>query len=270
MEKESSRYSVPNLERALVIMELLARYPKGLNMTGIIEKIGLPQNAVFRITHTLTNHGYLHRDEDSKVFTLTKKMLSLGQSAVSDGHIIENSLPLMRQLRDEVNATAYLGTLLDTDGVILEQAPGGYPFKFCVDLGTRFQLHCGAAGKALIAFLPEAEQKALISRLKLTKYNERTITGKRELKKELEQVRQLGYAVDRAEQFEAVHCIGAPILDANSYPVAIVWISAPSVNLPEEKFSELGPKVAACALQISTRLGYALVPENPEDQQVMK
>jgi DNA-binding IclR family transcriptional regulator len=269
MSKEGSRYSVPNLERALVILEVLAQHPEGLNLTNITSKLSIPQNAAFRITHTLVNHGFLHRDPDSKVFTITKKMLSLGQCAVAHEHIIEYALPHMRELRDNVNGTVYLGTLLDNEGVIIEQAPGGHPFKIFVDLGTRFQLHCSAPGKAILAYLPDVERDALLDKVKYMKFNERT-PGKRDLKKELNNVRELGYGIDRAEQFEGVHCIGAPIFDSTGYPVAAIWISSPSVGMPEKDFPKRGRQVKQTAMDISTRLGYALMSKDPLSESIMK
>ena len=269
MAKEASRYSVPNLERALVMLEVLAQHPEGLNLTKITEKLAIPQNAAFRITHTLVNHGFLHRDPDSKVFTITKKMLSLGQCAVAHEHIIEYALPAMRELRDNVNGTVYLGTLLDNEGVIIEQAPGGHPFKLFVDLGTRFQLHCSAPGKAIMAFLPENEQEALLNKIKYVKYNERT-PGKRELRKELQEVVEIGYGIDRAEQFDGVHCIGAPIFDSTGYPVAAIWVSSPSIGMPESDFPKIGKQVTETALEISRRLGYALMSKDPLSESIMK
>ena len=61
-----SRYHVPNLERALKIFELLRVHPQGLNGAEIAAGLGISKNAVFRITMTLLDHGYLTRSEDVK------------------------------------------------------------------------------------------------------------------------------------------------------------------------------------------------------------
>lgn len=269
MSNKTSRYSVPNLERALVILEVLAHHPEGLNLTSITEKIGAPSNAIFRIAHTLVNHGFLHRDEETKTFTLTKKMLSLGTFSVTKDNLIEYALPIMKELSHQVNGSIYIGTLLETEGVLIEQVPGGHPFKFFVDLGTRFKLHCSAPGKAMLAFLPKEEQDRIINKLKLTKFNERTLSTKTAFRSELSMVNKRGYAFDYAEEFDGVHCIGAPIFDSSGEVVAAMWVSAPSVGLPVEVFDECGEKVAEYANKLSTRLGYNLVTKDRSDKNIM-
>ena len=56
-----SNHSVPNLERALKILELLAKHPEGLNITQISNLLDIPKNRTFRITSTLQSYGYPHR-----------------------------------------------------------------------------------------------------------------------------------------------------------------------------------------------------------------
>ena len=269
-ENESSRYHVPNLERALVMLEFLAKKPYGVSMTEIVDALGFPKNSVFRIATTLVNHGYLSRDNETKKFALTKKLLSIGETAVCEEHIIEASLDIMRRLRNELDETVLLGTLLESEGVVLEQAPGGHPFKFMVDLGTRFKIHCSAPGKAILAYLPEDECEAVLNKISFTRFNERTIVTKPALREELKTVRDKGYAPDFAEEFESVHCIGAPILDKQGYPVASIWITGPSTRIPEKRFDEIGGMVREYADFISERLGYGILSANPENEVVMK
>ncbi|WP_372808232.1 helix-turn-helix domain-containing protein, partial [Pontiella sp.] len=71
---KESRYKVPNLERALVIMEHLLNFPQGLSVTELTEQLELSKNSVFRIAMTLLAHGYVVRDEQKR-FSLSKKLL---------------------------------------------------------------------------------------------------------------------------------------------------------------------------------------------------
>lgn len=260
-----SPYQVPNLERALLILETLASPSRhhGLSLTELASALGVSKNSVFRITLTLVNHGYLHRDPVSKRFSLTRKLLALGFAALGESNLLEKSGDVLRALRDLTRETVLLGTLLDAEGIVLDQAPGTHSFKFHVDPGTRFRLHSSAPGKALLAFLPAPEREALLLRLALTRYNDRTLTTRPALLHCLEEARHLGYALDRAEEYEGVHCVAAPVRDHSGYPVAVIWLTAPSSRLPEEELAHLGPRVAAHAALISQRLGFGLLPGAP-------
>lgn len=261
MSKKSngSAYHVPNLERALVIMELLAQHSKGLGLSEIVEFLGFPKNSVFRITMTLQSHGYLHRDEDTKKFTLSRKLLTLGYSAVSEYNLVELSLDVMRQLRDVVKETVLLGTIASNEGVVLDQVAGTHPFKFVADAGLKFPLHTAAPGKAIMAFLPEEQLNEMLKVIKLSRFNDKTITDKKQFKAELEEIHKLGYAVDRAEQLEGVHCVGAPVFDQHGYPVASIWTTGPSDRIPEKSFHKVGRQVKQYVSMVSKRLGYNLL-----------
>ncbi|MCF7973265.1 MAG: IclR family transcriptional regulator [Phycisphaerae bacterium] len=253
------RYHVPNLERAIGIVELLADHPDGLNMIEIAGRMEIPNNSVYRITSTLVSHKYLIRDDDSKRFRLSRKFLALGYASINEKNVVELSMDIMRQLRDVTRETVLLGTLLDDAMVVLEQVPGTHPFKFMLDAGSRVLLHTSAPGKALLAFLPASEQAAILARLTLTRFNTRTITRKSHFKKELEQVRKNGYAVDRGEQLEGVHCIGAPIMNQHGYPIAAIWITGPSERVQESSFEDLGEAIRSHAQKISQRFGHNLL-----------
>jgi DNA-binding IclR family transcriptional regulator len=257
--QDLQRYHVPNLERALAILELLAKHPDGLSMVEISGILAFPNNSVYRITSTLVNHGYLNRDEHSKRFNLSRKLLALGFASLSEQNIVEMSIDIMRELRDATRETVLLATLLSESMVVLEQVPGSHPFKFMVDAGSRLHLHTSAPGKALLAFLPESERESILKGLKLPGFNPRTITKKTQFRDELERVRQQGYALDFGEQLEGVHCVGAPVLNERGYPIAAIWITGPRDRMPESSFLDLGRQVEEHALQISRRFGYNLL-----------
>ncbi|GEM_PF-4818768 len=61
-----SRYSVPNLERALQILELLLNFPDGLAQSEMAVRLHCSKTSIFRITATLLEWGYLERKEDPR------------------------------------------------------------------------------------------------------------------------------------------------------------------------------------------------------------
>jgi IclR family KDG regulon transcriptional repressor len=255
-EENSTNYKVPNLERGLAIMELLAENQSGLTIQEIKNRLALSQTTVFRITQSLLHIGYLGRDEESKQFYLTRKMLTVGFRTVNEHDLLEVSLPWMRQLRDAVKETVFLGVMGDDEGVFLEQAQGTHSFKFMLTPGNKFPYHCSAPGKAMLAFLPEKERKSQLGKLVLKKINENTITSKKQFEKELCEVAVNGFAFDREEQLKGVICIGAPVFDYLGFPKASIWISGPSDRLPEEVWIEKGKLIKKYADKISREMGY--------------
>jgi DNA-binding IclR family transcriptional regulator len=254
---ESSRYSVPNLDRALSILEILSGAPDGMSLSEIAGALEIPTNSVFRISRTLEERGYLERNEATKRFCLTQKLLRLSCGpATGERSLTECALDAMRELRDDALETVLLGTLSDAEGVVIEQMPSKHSFRFVVDVGIRFALHTAAPGKAILAALPKAQAEAIIAKMPFTRFNARTITDRGLFWKELERTRVAGYGVDEGEENEGAHCVGAVILNRQRMPAGAVWITGPSSRVPASDFPRIGQRIAQAARQISEKLGH--------------
>ena len=255
-----SRYRVPNLERVLLILETLAQTPQGLTFMELIIALKLPKAGGFRIITTLLHHGYVRRDPVTSRLSLSRKILTLGNSTICQYNIFEQALPIMRRLRDVTGETVQLDSHIGAEGVVLDQVPAIHEIRIVVDPGTRFSLHGSAPGKAILAFLPEPERESILAAMPMTKYSSATITEMPLFREELSCVRQRGYGTDQAEGMVAgLHCISAPVLDQSGYPVAALTVTAPAMRLPAQAFPEMAIKLVAHASELSQRLGYRLL-----------
>lgn len=257
-ENPRARYIVPNLDRALVMLELLSSRPEGINVSDLGVELKIPKNSAFRIAVTLENRGFLEKVENTKRYRLTPRLLVLGAMSVTDANLFEKSIDVMRRLRDVTGETALLGTLAGDEGVVLDQALGTHHFKFAVDPGTRFSLHTAAPGKAMLACFPEEERVRRVSRLKLPRFTANTITTHEEFLAHLDEVAKRGYGFDLSEEMEGQTCIGAAIRGATGGVIAALWITAPSSRIPDGQLDAFGAVVKAHADEISNRFGAVL------------
>lgn len=252
---KDSRYKVPNLERALVIMEHLLDYPAGRSASELTEDLGFSKNSVFRITMTLLNHHFLIRDE-TKRFKLSKKLLLMGCRSFGETRFIEHALDIMRVCRDEIKESVFIGTLVEHEGVVIEQVLGSHPFKFTIDIGARMPIHCAAPCKAILAYLPASERAPIVKAATFKRYNENTITSRKAYAQELEKVKHCGFALDHAEQIHGAHCVAAPVFNQYGHPIAAIWTTGPSDRIPADYFETLGTIMRKYADDISHRMGH--------------
>ncbi len=253
------RYHIPNLKRALEIFELLAKNPAGLGMSEIARRTKYSKNSIFRIICTLEDCGYVVKNGSDRTFRMSRKLVALGYASFGDSNIVEKSMDVLRAMRDELWETSMLGTLLETGTVILEQAPGKHPFKFLGEVGMICSINASAPSKAMLAYLPPAELEMTLKKIKFDRFNENTIYKKIPFEKELQKVREQGYATDICEENIGVHCVGAPIFDAHSYPVASIWITGPRERMMIEEIPRIGARVRHYADIISARLGHVKI-----------
>jgi IclR family acetate operon transcriptional repressor len=236
-------------------MELLERLGRegGGTLSELAAGLGLPKNAVFRITNTLRARGYLDRDERSLRFTLTDRFVRLIQPRAGRKSLVEAALPEMRALRDFTRETVQIGRRSGEEGVLLEAVDGLHALRISVDPGLRFPLHNNAPGKQLLAGLPAAERRTLLRSLPLARSTARTLTDPAALERECVRILREGYATDFAESDEGIHCVAAPVLDAEGATIAVLWVSAPARRLPRGEFARIGSAVKASAARISRK-----------------
>lgn len=256
MEKKDTGYSVPNLEKGLVVLDYLSYSYQGKTLQEIKDDLEISQTTAYRILNTMVRLEYLMYEEDSRRYKLSRKLLTLGFRALNEHQLLETVFPYMRELRDKLKETVCFGVLGEEKGIFIDQAQGSYAFSFKLSPGKPFELHCSAPGKAIMAYLPNTVRDRYLSYMEFKRFNERTITSRERYLEELENVFRQGFAMDNEEELSGVICIGAPVFNFRGYPCGAIWISGPKDRLPEKVIEEDATLIKETAARISAELGY--------------
>lgn len=250
-------YSIPMLKKGFDMVELLTHYPEGVSMLEIAQVLQLSKTTVYRVLGSLQQMGYVTKNEVTARYYLTKKLLCLSLKALGEENIVEIALPIMQALRDEIKESVMLGVLIENRVMLLAHVIGSHSFTFLLRSGNTFNLHSSAPGKVLVAFAKEKEyQDLLLNSIEYTRYNDRTITSREEMLKEIDKIRTEGYAVDAEEEMRGVHCVSTPVFNQFGVVVAALWTSGPSGRLLEENFPATAQKLKEASALISSKLGY--------------
>lgn len=235
-------------------MEILSESPEGLNITEISSTLDIPVNSAFRITATMQSRGFLERDPASKSFKLTNKVTRISHKTISHKSLTASAYDEMQRLRDETKETILLGTMIGSQGVVLEQALGVHNFKFSIDLGTRFSPHTAAPGKAILSLMPLEDRDRIVKDIQFDALTPNTITTAEAFIDHLSEVKVQGYGIDCDEEMEGMRCIGSAILDNRGYPIGAIWLTGPSNRIQKRDFKKLGTLTQESAKVISERL----------------
>ena len=255
---EKRNYHVPNLDRALQIIERLSSSARGMNRNEIAAATGCTPTMVYRIMMTFADAGWVYRDEATGAYRLSRRLLDFAVAGTDEYSLAAAAWPEMCQLRDETNITVQLGILTDDGaGILLETAESRSPIRFVAEKGVRVtDLHAGAGWKSILAFLPAAECARCLDRLSYRRLTATTITTRAALEKAFAHVRATGYAVDDSEMIEGLHCVAAPIFNRAGHPVGTLTLSAPADQLPRADFKRRAASVMAAAAAVSAKLGW--------------
>ncbi len=245
-----------SLEKALRALDTVAKAGT-IGLRELAAELGFAPPTVHRLLVILTTCGYLTQDPETKKYRLSLKFLELGAAVREELDLIRVARPHMTVLMEASSETVNLA-LFDGSGIIyVDQVANSNSFlRMFTRVGARVPLHCTGVGKACLAGLPGGAVTGYWSNAKKERYTEKTIVDELHLRKNLEAIHLLGYAVDDEEMEIGVRCVAAPIRQDLGKIVAAVSISGPSSRLTTERIAVVGELVRQTAGRISVDLGY--------------
>ena len=119
--------------------------------------------------------------------------------------------------------------------------------------GVSQPAHAMADGKLLLSYLPAEERAYLYEVDGLRKYTENTIDDPVRLEKEIECIRERGYAVDHRERFENSRGLAVPILDLDGHPL-LAMLCLGEVKDGEEHDAALARQMQAIAAEMTAQV----------------
>ncbi|MBI5440302.1 MAG: IclR family transcriptional regulator [Deltaproteobacteria bacterium] len=252
-----------SLAKGLRVLESFSPASPKLKLQEIAEKTQLPKVTAFRFIRTLMTLGYIARDEQSRTYCLTPRVLSLGFTVLSSIELREVALPHLEQLSAASNQTVNLGVMDHTDVVYIERIKRKQILNIELYVGSRVSIYSTSIGRAILAFLPPANLQSLLP--EILKNPEAALhcgAGGEKLLESLEAVRRLGYAMsDDIPFIPGVRTIAAPVFKAGGEVEG-------AINMPvftqfvarEELTARYLPLLLETAGRISAERGYRGVP----------
>lgn len=244
--------------RTIDVLELLAKSSKPLSQIEISQSLQIPKTSVFELIYTLLEKEMVeYGSDEKKSFKLSVKSFEIGASVIRKANFHKISRPFMERLSHKVGETVFLGIEDKGDIVYFDRVDVSDNFATTVSLGTRRPMYCTALGKAFLAGYSDKALTTMFDGYNFVKRAENTISGIEELQKELQHVRERGYALDYREVDNEICCVSAPLYDWTDKIVAAISISGLYVKMDKKRLAELGNLLVETAMEISKQLGYS-------------
>lgn len=191
------------VNRTVDFFEVFAEQRKPLSLTELMKLLDIPLSSCHDVVHALEERGYLYEVKLRGGYYPTARLYNIGKAIVESDPVATRALPVLDRLSSLLNASALLAKVEDLRATYLAVSLPADPLRFTVSVGSNVRnLYATSAGKALLASLPPAEQKKVISELTLTPLTRSTITSKAKLLKEIQEGEARGYFVNREESIE--------------------------------------------------------------------
>lgn len=251
------RYIVPALSRGLQLLQAFGPEHPILTLGQITGAMGLPRSTVYRLAFTLTELGYLVRDDEAKSYRLGPRVLDLGFAYLGSQELVELARPHLEALRDRTNCSAHLAILDGTDIVYLARVPDRKALTSHVRIGTRFPAHATSMGRAILAHLSDGEIRALYDGVQMARFTRETPVTVEALLATLARTRLQGVVVSRSNFEPGIASVAAPLFGADGAVAGAINITTPEQTLTgDELETGIAEAVREAAEAISAWLGH--------------
>jgi DNA-binding IclR family transcriptional regulator len=233
----------------------MAQDPYTFTLTGIASLLAVPKSSAHRLLSTLVAAGLVERDTAGERYQLAGKVLWLGTAYLRNSEVYRAAFAIVDDLARRAKAMSHLA-VWDNDAVLyLDTLGAPRSLNLFADTGERRPVHATALGKAMLAYRSDADVQRVFSK-GCEPFTENTITTLRGLRKEVERIRALGYALDDEEGVPGLRCVAAPIRDRRTCVVAAISVSAPCSLITNQELPRFARLVEEAAIRVSVHLGY--------------
>lgn len=242
-------------ERTADILCCFLEMGSELRVTDIVTRLKLDKGTASRLLSTLAAKGLVAKDSITRRYRLGPVIFALGNVAHSKDNLAQFALPSLTWLRDISGESASVDVLIGDSRVCVAQVESRQDLRRVIEVGRPFPAHAGAAGKVLLAYLPDDALNDMFQRIKLLQLTPHTITDRSVLMGELKKIRRSGYAIGRGERISGGAGIAVPIFGPQHKVVASLALSMPSSRYDSKRLSEYLSWLRKAAAEIGTRLG---------------
>jgi DNA-binding IclR family transcriptional regulator len=191
-----------SVQKAMTLLRATATHPEGASVSALARAAGLPRATALRLIQTMEREGLLLRVQEADRVLLGPQLIRLAR-AVDMGTVLRELAPArLGELSETLRETVTLSVAAPDGGLdLVHQVDGPQHLVPRFWLGQRFPLHASSSGKVLLSSYDGARLERFLGE-PLLELTPATIVGPRALRRELEHVREQGYAttVDELEQ----------------------------------------------------------------------
>ena len=253
--EDRHRGGVQSIGRAFAILEQVARHRDGINLAELSKSVGLHNSTTFHLVQTMVALGYIRQVKENKRYRVGRPLFTLAASALDEIEMVSLATPILETLSQQTGECGHFAVRVGDAAVVVARTSGPGAFQLADRVGVSRPLHCTALGKVLLAALSPDQFERLLARISLTSNTPKSITNAEALGREVEDVRQTGYALDDGEFDPEVRCLAVPVREFTGSVVGALGISGPIWRLSVQTLRARSGIVQTAAARLSAEFG---------------
>lgn len=251
--------SIQAVAFALEILEYVARCQTSVGVSEMARAFGTTKSRIHRHLQTLVGAGYLIRNEDTERYSISARLMALGQAVSESFELAGAAREIARELRDQTGHAVAISQPEPEGNRILLIVPSRSNIEIYVKPGSILPFHSSAQGKVTLAFGDQILLPQVLAG-RMVRGTPFTVVDPDRLSAEVEAVRKRRWATAPNESMVGLNAIAAPIFDALGGYVGAIALTDSIQYVPETPTTEQVTRLLAAADKVSANLGYRKKP----------
>lgn len=244
------------VNRVIRLLAALADGPESTTVGQLAQMTDLPTSTVHRLLQLLRDEGVVQQEMNSHTYVIGAEFYRISSRVASSLKLDTVARPFLESLAGQFDETILLGQHLPTRHAyhFIARADGTDVLQYRIQLHRPLALAWGAAGKAILAFLPEDQIEETFALHGPSPISGAPLPHLDDISSELARIRQQGYCATNAETLRGARGIAAPIFGPAGV-IGSICLASPKERLPHEAISQVASSLIAEARRLSRLLG---------------
>lgn len=249
-EKVKPEKTVGALVAGLKVIRYLINSKEPVGVSKVAKELSISPSTCFSLLRTLVHEDLLSFNTTNKTYAVSFGLLELLKGAMEEGqHSLKLIKEKMRVVAADHGVTTMLFRRLGSDRVVLvERADANTAVRVHIPIGQRLPMYIGALGRCFAAY-GHIDRDLLHEKFKELRWE--SAPSFSEFWRDVKNVEQQGYAVDRDHFTRGITVAAAPILDSENFPVMVVSAVGFSGQFDDRALELLGNDIRKCTQEAS-------------------
>jgi len=225
--------TVKSADRVLDLLELLARRGQDMSHSDIGEALEIPKSSLTQLLKNLTARGYLEYSAVSRGYRLGEAVAKLAGRANQGRSIVSIVEPILADITASINESSAFNQLKGDKSEVVAAVSGSQRLVSHMRKGDLAPLYATSGGKAILAFMPDEEQERYLGTVVFEAITPHTIRTTKELRRQIKQIRETGFAFVSEEFTPGISGVAVPILGSGNISLGSLNVAIPSVRYNE-------------------------------------
>lgn len=246
--------TITSLSKGIKILEFLAESHEGVKLSEISKVVSMPSSNLSLFLNTLIESGYAIKNPKDNRYYVSNRLVEIANLIRPNRYmrLLSVSKTPIEKIHTIFDENVILGVVNNYKLYLISRLQSTKSIQIVLNDGP-FIPHVTAGGKVILAFLSDSRLKEYFKKTEWKSFTSQSLTEKELVLKQLEEIRENGYAINRGEYEEEIMAIAAPIFE-NKEVIAALIVQFPTFRYREEELYDKAPEVIATAERIGKLL----------------